>query len=58
MSRITIGAACRSSRARNGFISWQHPVFYNPPVWEQINSMKFDAVEERSLHGEFPLPVQ
>ncbi len=41
-------------QGKEWFYILAHPGFYNPPDWEQINSMKFDAVEERSLHGEFP----
>lgn len=40
------------------FIILAHPGFYNPLDAGNLPSFSFDAVEERSLHGEFPLANQ
>jgi histidinol phosphatase-like PHP family hydrolase len=40
------------------FLILAHPGFFNPLEITRINRIKLNAVEERSLHGEFPLAEQ
>jgi histidinol phosphatase-like PHP family hydrolase len=36
------------------FLIFAHPGFYNPLELQQFDGINYDAVEERSIHGDFP----
>jgi len=40
------------------FLIFAHPGFYNPLDISQFDGVNYDAVEERSLHGDFPAASQ
>jgi len=40
------------------FLIFAHPGYYNPLEASQLGEIKYDAVEEQSIHGDFPLAGQ
>ena len=43
---------------REWFLVLAHPGYYNPYDAEKFKELKFDAVEQKSLHGEFSVSEQ
>jgi histidinol phosphatase-like PHP family hydrolase len=45
-------------QGKEWFLILAHPGHYNPLDFDEINKVKFDAVEEKSIRGEFPIAQQ
>ena len=45
-------------KGKDWFLVLAHPGYYNPLDIQDIRGIDFDAVEEQSLHGDFPLAGQ
>jgi histidinol phosphatase-like PHP family hydrolase len=45
-------------KGREWFLILAHPGYYNPLDPDQIRGVSFEAVEEKSLHGDFALAAQ